>query len=381
MRIAIIGGGVGGLSAALALRQCGFAPEVFEQADELLEVGAAIAVWPNAMRVLTRLGVGEAAAGRAGVLRRARWLRHDGRTLKGFELPEGDAPAVALHRADLQTALRRALPPPSLHLGKRLVRYAPDGGEARAEFADGTTTACEVLIGADGLHSRVRAQLLGDGPPVYRGYAVWRGVTRLEHPALPPQTATEFYGAGRRFGVGPVGMGRTGWWATLNGPEGAAEPPSERGRKLSEAFAGWCAPVCELVGATPPESILRNDTYDRPPAARWGAGRVTLLGDAAHPVTPNLGQGGCMAIEDAVVLARCLSKYRPAESALRAYESRRRARTAYVARYSLRYGAFGQWQSPAALRLRDALLASVPAALGQKLLRLVFDYDAYGVEV
>jgi 2-polyprenyl-6-methoxyphenol hydroxylase-like FAD-dependent oxidoreductase len=277
VRIAIIGGGIGGLSAALALRRCGFAPEVFEQADELLEVGAAIAVWPNAMRVLARLGVGEAVAGRAGTLRRALWLRHDGRLLKGFELPAGDAPAVALHRADLQAALRCAAPPSSLHLGKRLLRYEREGDGVRAEFADGTTTACEVLVGADGVHSRVRAQLLGDGPPVYRGYTVWRGITRLEHPALRPQTAMEFYGRGRRFGVGPVGLGRTGWWATLNEPEGAAEPPSERGRKLSEAFAGWGAPVCELVAATRPESILRNATYDRAPAPRWGEGRDEVL--------------------------------------------------------------------------------------------------------
>jgi 2-polyprenyl-6-methoxyphenol hydroxylase-like FAD-dependent oxidoreductase len=127
--------------------------------------------------------------------------------------------------------------------------------------------------------------------------------------------------------------------------------------------------------------ILRNAAYDRPRAARWGRGAVTLLGDAVHPMTPNLGQGGCMAIEDAAVLARCLAKHVDTRRALRAYESHRRTRTARLASYSRRYGAVGQWQSPLATRLRGRVLSSVPESLGRRLLSLIFDYDAYEVEV
>jgi 2-polyprenyl-6-methoxyphenol hydroxylase-like FAD-dependent oxidoreductase len=216
---------------------------------------------------------------------------------------------------------------------------------------------------------------------LYRGYTVWRGVARLEHAALQTGTASEIYGAGRRFGVVPVGLGRTGWWATANEPTDVTESASEHAPKLLRLFDGWCAPVCELIGATPSETILRNGAYDRPAAARWGEGRVTMLGDAAHPMTPNFGQGGCIAVEDAAVLARCLAGYEDPRAALRAYESRRRARAAGVASYSRRYGAFGQWQSAAAVRLRAGLLSSVPEALGRRLLSLVFDYDAYRVEV
>jgi len=139
--------------------------------------------------------------------------------------------------------------------------------------------------------------------------------------------------------------------------------------------------VRELIEATPSETILRNAAYDRPAAARWGEGLVTLLGDAVHPMTPNLGQGGCIAVEDAAVLARCLAKYDDVPAALRAYESRRRARAARIATYSRRYGAFGQWQSSAATRLRARLLSSVPESVGRRLLSLVFDYDAYGIGV
>jgi 2-polyprenyl-6-methoxyphenol hydroxylase-like FAD-dependent oxidoreductase len=260
--------------------------------------------------------------------------------------------------------------------------YARAGDEIRAEFDDGDSVNCDLLIGADGLHSRVRAQMLGDGPPVYRGYAGWRGVTSLEHAALPPFVATEVHGVGRRFGIGPVGRGRTGWWATVNEAETVGEGRSaDQREKLLRLFEGWVEPVTELVRATRAESILRVATYDRAPVKLRGEGRVTLLGDAWHPTTPNLGQGGCMAIEDAAVLARCLAKYGDVNLALRSYEARRYARTATVVRYSRRYGAVGQWQNRAALLLKAALFSAIPARAGQRLLRWVFDYDAYGVEV
>ncbi|HST53543.1 MAG TPA: FAD-dependent monooxygenase [Pyrinomonadaceae bacterium] len=381
MRIVIVGGGIGGLSAALALRREGFEPKVFEQAPALLEAGAAIAVWPNAMRVLRSLGVGDAVAERGGLLKRARWLDRGGGLYNQLSFPDEDVPGVALHRADLQGALLRALPPGSIQLGRTFEGFRQEQDEVCARFADGSEVKCDVLVAADGLHSRARMQLLGDGSPVYRGYAVWRGIAKLEHAALLPDTATEIYGSGRRFGVGPVGLGRTGWWATANEAEGAAEPASEHREKLLRLFDGWCAPVRELIGATASESILRNSTYDRPHARRWGEGRVTLLGDAAHPLTPNFGQGGCMAIEDAPVLARCLAKYTGATQALRAYEAHRLARTARVARYSLLYGAIGQWEGHAASRLRAALLSSVPESVGRRLLRLVFDYDACSAKI
>lgn len=381
MRVVIVGGGIGGLAAALALRHEGFEPAVYERAPALLEVGAAIALWPNAFRVLERLGLGEALLGCAGRIGRARWLGRDGRIYNRFTFPETGSPAVALHRADLQATLLHALPPESVHLGKTFAGFDAEGEEVRARFDDGEEVACDLLVGADGLHSRVRAQVLGDEEPVYRGYEVWRGVARLEHAALASHTASEVFGEGRRFGIGPVGLGRTGWWATANEFEATPEAACEHGPKLSRLFERWCEPVRELIEATPSEMILRNAAYDRPPAARWSVGRVTLLGDAVHPMTPNLGQGGCVAVEDAAVLARCLAKYDDTRAALRAYESRRRTRAARIASYSRRYGAFGQWQSRPATRLRAGLLSSVPEPVGRRILALVFDYDAYGVEV
>jgi 2-polyprenyl-6-methoxyphenol hydroxylase-like FAD-dependent oxidoreductase len=376
MKIAIIGGGIGGLSAALALRRAGFEPEVFEQAPALLDVGAAIAVWPNAMRVLQTLGVAAEVRQRGGLIQGARWLNWDGRLLSHFQLPDTGAPAVALHRADLQHALVHALPEQLVHLDKTFLSYQPEQDRIRADFMDGTAIACDVLIGADGLHSRTRAQALKDGAPVYRGYTVWRGITANTPASLTPSMAIEVYGRGQRFGIGPVGLGRTGWWATANEFETAEESPHIRQQKLLDLFAGWYAPIIELIETTPTLSIRRSSTYDRAPIRKWGEGSMTLLGDAAHPITPNLGQGGCMAIEDALVLANCLRQYPNPQGALRVYERLRRARTSAVARYSRRYGMLGQWESRPAIWMRGKLFSMIPELLGQKLLRLLFDYDA-----
>jgi 2-polyprenyl-6-methoxyphenol hydroxylase-like FAD-dependent oxidoreductase len=392
MRIAIMGGGIGGLTTALGLRQFGFEPQVFEQAPELLEVGAAILIWPNAMRVLHRLGLAETIRQRGGILEQARWLNRDGKLLNHFHLPITDAPAVALHRAELQRALLDALPPESIHLDHFFETYEQLADRIVAHFSNRSAFECDVLIAADGLHSRARAQLLDDGPPDDRGYSAWRGVVSYAPASLPPATAIEVYGKGQRFGIGPLGFGKVGWWASANASLTSADAPSPR-NELSRLFNGWCEPVLELINSTPSSSLVRNAVCDRPPVRRWGVGAMTLLGDAIHPTTPNLGQGGCLAIEDAMVLALCLnesvsdtqsgstetrSRISPA---LRKFESLRYARTAVIARYSRAYGFIGQWEHRWAVHMRDSILAVVPKRLIQRFLREVFNYDAYAVRI
>jgi 2-polyprenyl-6-methoxyphenol hydroxylase-like FAD-dependent oxidoreductase len=396
MRIAIIGGGIGGLTAALALRQFGFEPEIFEQAPELLEVGAAILMWPNAMRVFHRLGLAEAVRQRGAVLEQALWLRHDGRQLNRFPLLETDEPAVALHRAELQELLLEALPRESIHLGHVFDRFEQRQSDIVAHFTNGAATECDVLIGADGLHSHARTQLLNDGPPVDRGYIAWRGVTTDTPKSLSPASAIEIHGKGQRFGIGPLGFGKVGWWCSINKtrevpPSGSPEDHATVREQLTKLFDGWCAPVNELIQTTPLTSLVHNSVFDRPPVRKWGEGSLTLLGDAIHPLTPNLGQGGCLAIEDAAVVARCLKKYATdagngkrvdvIQSALRRFEALRFSRTATVARFSRLYGIVGQWENQTAVGVRGWLLSTVPPRVVQRLLRWTFDYDAYGVSL
>jgi len=368
VQIAIIGGGIGGLTAALALQKSGFECEVFEQAPALLNVGAAIALWPNAMRVLQRLNLAEKILERAGVMSEIRWLDQNGWLINRVSISQPDAvPAVALHRADLQSILVETLPPASLRLGHALVSQTQRGDKMIATFANGRSIESDFLIGADGIHSDVRAQLINDGEPIYRGYTVWRGISPVVPKMIPPATAIEIHGRGKRFGIGPVGVGRIGWWASANTPHAD---------HLPQLFAGWYRPVLELIEATPPSSILTTTACDRNANRTWGRGRMTLLGDAIHPTTPNLGQGGCLAMEDAMVLARCFEKYGPTEEALRNYERTRYKRTTAISNYSRYYGSIGQWENIWARALRRTTLALLPEPLAQRLMQIVFNYDA-----
>ena len=367
VQIAIIGGGIGGLTAALTLRQAGFEPQVFEQAPALLDVGAAIAIWPNAMRVLQHVQLADKILARAGVMKEIRWLDQHGRLINRVSISEtSDPPAVALHRADLQDTLLHALPEASINLGHMLTDQKQQRDKMIATFANGDTCEADFLIGADGIHSRVRSQFLNDGDPIDRGYTVWRGISPTIPDAIPPATAIELHGRGKRFGLGPVGLARVGWWATAN-----VSNPDD----LLELFAGWYRPVLELIEATPPNSILKTTAFDRRSTQQWGIGRMTLLGDAIHPTTPNLGQGGCLAMEDALVLARCFEKSGAVEAALRKYERRRYSRTTAVTQYSRYYGAVGQWENIFARGLRRTVLSLTPEALAHRLMQIVFDYD------
>ena len=364
-QVAIIGGGIGGLTTALALKQSGFQAEVFEQAPALLDVGAAIALWPNAMRVLECLQLTDKILERAGVMKEIRWLDQDGFLINRVSI--GENSAVALHRADLQAILLHSLAKESIHLDHAFVSYKEHSDKMIATFANGNSVEADFLIGADGIHSDVRAQFINDGEPVDRGYTVWRGISPHVPNQIPPATAIELHGRGKRFGIGPVGLGRLGWWATANVSDTD---------DLSSLFAGWYQPVLELIEATPKRSILKTRALDRVPNKTWGTGRMTLLGDAIHPTTPNLGQGGCLAIEDALVLVSCFRKYGAAEEALRNYERLRYQRTAAVTKYSRYYGAVGQWENIWARGLRKTALALVPESIALSVMQIVFDYDA-----
>jgi len=375
LRIAIIGGGIGGLTVALALKKFGFEADVYEQAPALLDVGAAIALWPNATRVLDELGLGETIRAHAGEMEQICWLDRHGFLINQVRISN----AVALHRADLQSTLLHALPAELIKLGHRLVGYDTRGNKVVARFSTGKEIEADFLIGADGIHSHVRSQLLDYDEPIYRGYTVWRGISGAVSAGISPATAIEIHGPGQRFGIGPVGGGRTGWWAAANAaqPAGTHEHQREDAQhELLRLFKDWYPPAVRLIEATLPQLILTTSAFDREPCAKWGNKRVTLLGDAIHPTTPNLGQGGCLAIEDAFVLARCFEKYGPTEAALRKYEGCRYSRTAAITKYSRYYGRVGQWENVLGRGVKRSLLSLAPESVLRRAMQIVFDYDA-----
>jgi 2-polyprenyl-6-methoxyphenol hydroxylase-like FAD-dependent oxidoreductase len=344
--------------------------EVYERAPELREVGAGITVQPNAIHALRQIGLGEAVEAAGCRITAARLTRADGRVLSAMTdevYAAAGAPAVALHRGTLQRVLLAALPGDGPRCGRSAIGYVPRVDGVTLRFAEGPVAEGAVLVGADGLRSVVRAQLLNDGEPRYAGYTSWRGVadTRDGVGAM----ATEAWGRGQRFGLVPIDGDRTYWFATHNASSGGRDNSELARETLLRLFHGWHPPIRDVLLGTPRDSILRTDIHDRPPAARWGEGRVTLLGDAAHPMTPNLGQGACQAIEDAVVLAHALWSAGAAADpgpSLRRYEAARAARANAVVAGARRLGALGQAEGVLTCRVRDALVTLTPARLARR---------------
>lgn len=360
----IIGGGIGGMAAAVAVRRAGCDVAVYERAIELAEVGAGITIWANAIRALEQLGLKSAIERRAIEARSGAIRSGKGKVLvplpvEALKERVGNVVAAVLHRAELLAILREAAAAAGAHvyLGHSCTGFAQDADGVTATFANGASARGDVLIGADGLRSAVRAQVLHDGPPRYAGYTAWRAVVPFDTTSIP---VGESWGRGKRFGLVPMGDGRLYWFATANAPEG--QPPGAGGHKqdLLDRFADWHDPILEVLRRTPPEAILRNDIYDRDPVERWGEGRVTLLGDAAHPTTPNLGQGACQAIEDAMVLGSWLFVEQPLSWSLLGYEGCRERRAAWIVRQSRKFGEVGQWENPIACGVRDVLLRLTP---------------------
>lgn len=353
MRAAIIGGGIGGLAAALALRRIGIETIVIERAASIREVGAGISIWSNGVNALRELGVEDAVMASASVVDRNLARTPAGSLLAQYELAaisrRAGAPCICIHRAVLQKILLDSLPPASILTGARCIGFE----DSTAILDSGERIKADVLVGADGISSVIREGLHGAEVPRYAGYTCWRGILH-DNGALSHRSALLVVGAGSQFGLWPCGEGQLYWFLTKNAPRGSTQ-------KKAEVLAwcrNWASPVPEIVEETPERAILQNDIVDRPPLRWWGGGGVTLLGDAGHASTPNLGQGVCQALEDAVVLAHCLNGTQPIEAALRKYERLRIPRTTAIVRDCWETGKILQLDSTAMELLRDWFMGS-----------------------
>lgn len=366
-QVLIAGGGIGGLVAAIALQREGIAVSVFERVKKLEEVGAGLTLWANALRALQQIGLTDLLETVGKRLMRSRILSWQGKILAETPVEaltkRFGTPMMSVHRADLQAALRSAIGEGIVQMDATCTGFQQDDTQVQAHLADGREISGDLLVGADGLHSSIRAQLFGVTPPRYAGYTAWRGVARIMPRQWGEQVATETWGKGRRFGLIPLSQGRMYWFATVNAPEGRRDKERSSKQELLELFHTCHAPVPAVIEATDEAAILRNDIYDRPPLPHWSQGRVTLLGDAAHPMTPNMGQGACQAMEDAVALATCLATQRTVPWAIQGYEKQRLKRANAVVQQSARIGQVAQWEGALAVKLRNTALKMLPTPL------------------
>jgi 2-polyprenyl-6-methoxyphenol hydroxylase-like FAD-dependent oxidoreductase len=371
--IAIVGAGIGGLTTGIALAQRGIAFRIFEAAPELREVGAGIWVPPNGLEVLARLGAAQAVkeAGtpieiaelsdyRAGVLQRA-----ETRSSLGHA-------TVAIHRGALQKLLAERVPRESLCLGRQCSGVEAKDGAVLVRFADGQTFEASAVIGADGLASSVRASLFPEVQPNYSGQTSWRGVVDYELPQPFNRVSAEIWAPERRFGFSSIGGRRTYWYATADAPAGTRLSADDAKRKLTSLFTEFAPPVPSLIAETPGEAMIQTDLSDLDPETQWTSGRIALLGDAAHATTPNLGQGGAQAIEDAWVIADQIARRDRIEDAFAEYERRRRPKASMLIRRARQMGRMAHLGSTGARLMRNMLVRQTPASITRRELEKIY---------
>jgi 2-polyprenyl-6-methoxyphenol hydroxylase-like FAD-dependent oxidoreductase len=355
-KIVIVGGGIGGAATALALHRAGFQPVVYERTPQLREVGAGIALWANATHILKNLGLLSEAIRVGYLTTNYQFNSQSGKELVNIPVDTFELPVVGIHRAELHQLLWRNVPSEKFVLGQTLLGFEQETEKVCAQFTSGLTVEGDALIGADGLRSRVRAVLLGDRPPIYRNFKTWRGLTDYVPSRYRPGYIQEFLGRGKGFGFMMLGKGRMYWYAAATAPLAQPDAPVGRKKELETMFQDWFASVPELIATTDETNILTTDLYDRVPTQPWSKQNITLLGDAAHPMLPTMGQGACTALEDAFVIAKCLKEQADPAAAFRQYEALRFPRIKLIVEQSLRSGKMGELHHPFGVAVRNTFM-------------------------
>lgn len=336
LKVIVIGAGMGGLTAGIALRQAGYQVEIYDRVKELRPAGAAISLWSNGVKVLNRLGLGQAIASIGGQMDRLAYYSFTGEKLTDFSLQPlidqvGQRP-YPVARTDLQTLLLDAFGADQVQLDSRCIAVEQDADRVTAIFEDGHRATGDLLVAADGTHSILRSYVLGEAiERRYVGYVNWNGLVPASDDLANKTSWVLYVGEHKRASMMPVGGDRFYFFIDVPLPKGTVSPPETYREELISFFKGWADPVQTLLQRLDPFRTNRVEIHDIEPLQTLVRGRVALLGDAGHGTAPDLGQGGCQAMEDGWVLATYLKTTTlSVEDALKRYEAARKDRVADV---------------------------------------------------
>ncbi len=364
-KIAIVGAGISGLTLAKALLLQNHEVTLFEQHFQVVGAGSGLTLWPNATYVLEKIGALEFCLQTARPLNELHVLDHLGRLLMLIPTEKFSSLAIAIHRRDLHNALSMGLPREMIKTSQAVTAVRETDRGVELICGSSQFGPYDLVVGADGLHSIVRSFVNGTSAKKkellrYKGYLIWRGIADGDF--LKPGQFLEIWGAGHRFGFLPIAEGRVCWYATANLASdwpGLKNAAMQR-EFLGQVFSGWTSPISELLRRTPDADIICNRAFDHRPARLWSRGKVVLIGDAVHPIAPNLGQGSCLGIEDAMVLSLVLDLPTSTENSLRIFEKLRRGRVNSISRSSNFIGLVGQIQNPILSRIRNEIASVIP---------------------
>ena len=335
MEIAIIGAGMGGLTTGIALKKFGHQVTIYEQTEQILPVGAAISLWSNGVKCLNYLGLTEQVAKLGGQMDNLAYVDGlSGDVMTQFSLMPlieevGQRP-YPVSRADLQNMLMDEFGRENIKLAKKMLTLKDQGDNVHITFADGTEVTADLLVGADGTHSITRTYVLGEKVERrYAGYVNWNGLVDISDQLAPADQWTTFVAEGKRASLMPVADNRFYFFFDVPLELGLANDREQYQSLLKEYFKGWCPQVQHLIDQINPQKTNRVEIHDIEPFTRFYKGRVVIVGDAAHSTTPDIGQGGCQAMEDAIYLARALQiNTLGIQDSLKRYQNKRNERTA-----------------------------------------------------
>ncbi|EDX86381.1 hypothetical protein S7335_4085 [Synechococcus sp. PCC 7335] len=336
LKVVVVGAGMGGLTSAIAMQRAGYEVEIYDRVKELRPAGAGISLWSNGVKVLNRLGLGPEISRIGGPMKQMAYYAKSGKLLTRFSLSplieEVGQPPYPVSRTDLQMMLLKAVGEENVQLNKRCVAVEQTADGATAIFEDGHKAIADIVVGADGTHSIIRTHVLGHpSERRYVGYVNWNGLVPASEDLAPLDSWDIYVGNGQRASVMPVGSDRFYFFFDVPLPKGTEREPNRFKQELSKHFEGWAEPVQNLIQQLDPDKTNRVEIHDIEPLEALVKGRVALIGDAAHSTSPDLGQGGCQAMEDAWALANCLlTTNLSVEDALMRYEASRKERVAGI---------------------------------------------------